>query len=167
VSAALEQYQRERAVASLRRLKEAGPRNDEQLWYWIWYVLGFHIAWRAVCPEHVAPFQFLADMFFGRVSSAAVHGARGSGKTRDLSILHLLHHHYRDAFQTSHVGAIMRQANLNYGYLKEYFRDPHFRRALAQDPLMSETRWKNGSRLEVLPGTVGATSGPHPNFAAP
>jgi hypothetical protein len=165
VTTALEQYQRERAVASLRRLKEAGPQTDEQLWYWIWYVLGFHIAWRAVCPEHTAPFQFLADVYFIRVSSAAVHGARGSGKTRDLSILHLLHHHYRDSFQTSHVGAIMRQANLNYGYLKEYFRDPHFRRALAQDPLMSETRWKNGSRLEVLPGTIGATSGPHPNFA--
>lgn len=154
MSTALEQYQRERAVASLRRLKEIGPQTDEQLWYWIWYILGFHIAWRAVCPEHVAPFRFLADMYFGRVSSAAVHGARGSGKTRDLSILHLLDHHYRDGFQTSHVGAIQRQANLNYSYLKEYFRDPHFRRALAQDPLMSETRWKNGSRLEVLPGCL-------------
>lgn len=165
MTTALEQYQRERTVASLRRLKEAGPQTDEQLWYWIWYVLGFHIAWRPVCPEHTAPFQFLADVYFRRVLAAALQGARGSGKTRDLSILHLLNHHYHDSFQTSHVGAIQRQANLNYGYVKGYFRDPHFRRALMQEPIMSETRWKNGSRLEVLPGTVGATSGPHPNMA--
>jgi len=75
-----ERYQA-RVVQALRDLKATRPQNDEELWYWIWYVLGFAIAWRPVCDEHVAPFQFVTDSFFGRLPAgdvlrvAAVHVA--------------------------------------------------------------------------------------------
>lgn len=159
----LDQYQRERGVFVQTKLKPTKPMTDEALWHWIRYVLGYQIAWRPACQEHDAPFQFIADIVFGRVQSAALHGARGGGKTTGLSIAHLVNGHFDEGFGTSHVGAVMRQANLCYGYFRDYMKDPYFRQALEADPMMTQTRWKNGSLLEILPGTIGATSGPHRN----
>ena len=157
-----ERYQA-RVVQALRDLKASRPQNDEELWYWIWYVLGFAIAWRPVCDEHVAPFQFVADCFFGRKPGVVIRGARGSGKTRSLSTVHLLNSHFDPGFKTAHVGAVQRQGDLCHGYVREYVKDPHFRSTLVKDPLISKTEWRNGSELSILPGTVSATSGPHPN----
>jgi hypothetical protein len=106
-----ERYQA-RVVQALRDLKASRPQNDEELWYWIWYVLGFAIAWRPVCDEHVAPFQFVADCFFGRKPGVVIRGARGSGKTRSLSTVHLLNSHFDPGFKTAHVGAVQRQGDL-------------------------------------------------------
>ena len=33
---------------------------------------------------------------------------------------------------------------------------------LAKDPTQTETRWSNGSTVEILPGTMNAVNGPHP-----
>jgi hypothetical protein len=152
-------------IALANNLAQSLPRDDEGLWHWISNTLGFELAYRPTCKEHDAPFGFVADAVFGRFQSAVLRGSRGAGKTRNLSIVHLLNSHFRPEFQTAHVGAALRQANLNYSYVRGYFQMPLFGRALAGDPTMTETRWKNGARLQILPGTVGGTSGPHPNLA--
>ena len=133
-------HRRELIAEALRAHKARKPQSDEQLWLWIERVLGFSIAWRAVCPEHQAPFQFLADAFFRRVTGAVLHGPRGGGKTRSLSILHLANGHFDPGFQTSHVAAVQRQANLCYSYVREYLRDPDLGSGLVREPLMTETR---------------------------
>src|SRR3989304_4967646 len=145
---------RERRVLATRKLKETLPASDRRLWHWVESVLGMEIAWRPTCEEHTAPFQFLADAVFGRFQAAALHGPRGGGKTKMMSILHLINGHYKPRFEVAHVGAIMRQSNLCYRYLRDYFKGPTFGRALTQEPLMEHTYWRNGSHLQILPGCL-------------
>ena len=142
---------------------ETAPATKRDLWHATRKYLGYHIAYRPVCPEHCAPFDFLADAYFGRFDSAVVEGARGSGKTRLLSILHQLNSRYKDGLETAHIGGTLAQAMRCYEYLREYAALPLLGASLEGEPLMRETRWKNGSRLYILPGTEAAVSGPHPH----
>src|SRR5262249_46072386 len=53
-----------------RRLRYEGPQNDDELHAWIKTNIGVDIPRTSVCEDHVAPFQFLADLYFERTSAA-------------------------------------------------------------------------------------------------
>lgn len=156
----------------LAELARRAPETDDQLHAWVWHLLGFQIARRAVCPEHQAPFQFLADLYFGRVQQAVALGPRGGGKTRLVSILEWLVA-CRQPVEIFHAGAVAEQAQRCYDYVKSYVALPHFQATamvgnlapldpLVQDSLMSRTSWANGSRLEIHSATLNQLSGSHP-----
>jgi hypothetical protein len=104
----------------------------------------------------------MADAIFDRFRSAAVVGPRGGGKTRNLSILDHLNSRFRERCGTNHVGSILAQAQLGYGYLLEYFQMKPFRRDPLTLPTMRKTTYRNGSFVAILPGTITGVSGPHP-----
>lgn len=128
-------------------------------------MLGYHLAYKPVCKEHCAPFDFLKAAYFDEFDTAVVEGARRSGKTRLLSILHQLNARFKDHLETAHVGGTLAQARRCYDYTQEYSHLPMIKQGLLGEPTMRETRWKNGSRLYILPGTESAVSGPHPQRA--
>jgi len=166
-------------------LPQDPPQNKRKLWWWIKLVLGYGIAWRPVCDEHCAPFDLVADAFFERFNFAVAEGARGTGKTRDLSILHELNCHFLSRLEDVHVGGTWSQALHCYEYLQEYLQQPHLGEAVQEgliagspsrlqpalteaidgESLMRHTNWRNGSRLRVMAGTKKQVSGPHPQRA--
>jgi hypothetical protein len=141
------------------------PTTWQELWLLFANHFGFEIPFRAVCPEHRAPFEFVADACFERFASAILQGPRGGGKTRDLSLIHGYNGRFRPGCRTTHVAARERQGELCYSYLRTYLQNPALARSLAQPPRANSLLWRGGGNFQLLPGTIDAVSGPHPHKA--
>lgn len=115
----------------------------------------------AVCPDHAAPFDVIADLFFDEVTDALVLGNRAGGKTAALAALHVANAYHKPPHSTAHIGAIQAQAKRCYAYYRQFLRHPLLR-DLALDPKATGTDWENGSTIEILPGTEAQTQGGHP-----
>ncbi len=160
-------------VAALELVREqrrdddasAAPTTDEELADWVEKITGHHIPARAVCDDHQAPFQFVADMFFHRISDAIVLANRAGGKTESTAALHLANARFKPGFETSHIGAIQIQASRCYRYYRAGLRHAELR-ARAPDPHIRETSWSNGAWIEILPGTESQTQGSHPHLVS-
>lgn len=139
------------------------PKSSEDI-YCLMTALGLRPAIRPTHPDHSTPAQMLIDLYFGISTYAIVVGSRISGKTRALSLLELLTARTHPNMHIVHVGAVEKQAKLAYGYVQEYLKDPQLL-AETSKSIQSETIWHNGARLQILPGTMNAVSGPHPNMA--
>ena len=156
-----------------KKLAHDAPQNDKELYRYIRDILGFAIPTKAVMPENSSPFKFLSDLFFERVADCVVLANRKGGKTRCLSILHHLNSLFKKGCWTTSVGAIDRQAQRAYDYLQEYTnyeknKDNNISILYKDDiirTIKSETTYKNGSKVEILPGTLNQVSGPHPQKA--
>ena len=143
-----------------RKLAIAGPQNRDQLHSWIKHNLGYDIPRKSVCHGHTSPFDFLADLYFGPTTSAVAMANRGGSKTFMVAMLHYLNSRFKPGIESCTVGAIEMQARRAYAHLQKLVDK------VGQDEVaattMIDTRWRNGSRVEVLPGTISAVNGPHP-----
>ena len=135
--------------------------QDENLYNYIVNKIGLYIPRVAVCPGHVAPFEFLADMYFERVYNACNFAARGVGKTTILAVLHALNSVKKTGCETASVGAIEMQAKRCYQYFLNIVRH-NYRDQLLAEPTLQNTLFKNHSKVEILPGTINAVNAPHP-----
>ena len=142
------------------------PKNDEELWMYIKTVYGFDVPRlpHPSQPDHGTPFQMIADAFFERYDSIIALGDRGSGKTRNFSLLIHLNSTHKPGCWTTHLGAIEKQADRCHAYLKKLTTIPLFANEVV-DSLAKEVIWTNTSRAEILPGTITSASGPHPHKA--
>lgn len=147
--------------------KESGPRTDEELHTWIKVNLGMDIPRVQVCDDHVSPFTFIADLYFERVGSAVAMANRGGAKTMSSAIVHFLNSMFKPGCESVTVGAIEQQSLRAYENVNKLIL-AHGKVAQAKDhpeiisKIMRETLFANGSKLEILPGTVSAVNGPHP-----
>lgn len=137
------------------------PTDDEALFQWVQAYLQFKIPRVAVCKNHVAPFQFIADVFFERETNVIVLANRSGGKTRDLSILNHLNSIHKPLFEIANIGAVKEQALKGFSYLKEYADKEWFNQDVVYS-IMRETRYRNGSTVQVLSGTTAGVNSPHP-----
>ena len=144
---------------------EIRPRSDDELHDWIVENLGKHIPRAAVCDDHAAPFDFMADVFLGRVTDALILGNRAGGKTEDLAILHVANARWKPGHETSHFGAIKIQAKRCYTYYRRAIMRPTLSR-FVPNPRVESSVWTNGSTIEILPGTEIQTQGGHPDLTA-
>ena len=127
---------------------------------------------RTVTKEgHRSPFEFLSDLYFGRVNKAIVRACRGGGKTVTFAALCVLRTAFNEEYTILHIGGTEDQAKKGYAYYagdpkKEgepgFMRRPHFR-GLLSESLMSKTALTNGSVVEIATGgSMKSVSGPHP-----
>lgn len=152
--------------------KQKVPTTDDELWYWIKENTGYEIPRVAACPDHDAPFKFIADAFFERESALFLLGSREAGKTLNVSILHFANSELRPRTESLTFGAIEPQARRAYKHLKSFVYDEtvnpdgtinlSLRPSVAGEPLRSETRWKNGSLTEIVVGSKSGVNSPHP-----
>jgi hypothetical protein len=154
-----------------RRLRYEGPSNDDELHAWVKVNIGVDIPREPVCEDHVAPFQFLADLYFERVGSALALANRGGSKTFIVACLHFLNSTYKSGCESLSFGATEAQGNRCYGNIEDwcYERDKETGRRtdkvlpfIRDKPKKSSTVWKTGSTVEVVAGSENAVSGPHP-----
>lgn len=150
------------AKAIKKRLAEEGPKDNNELHAWIKTNLGVDIPRTKVCEGHNAPFDFLADLFFERVGSAVLVANRGGSKTFMVAILHLLNSKFKAGCESGTIGAIENQAKRAYAHFLKFTRDDEGNviKDIAQLKI-TETYFRNGSKLEILPGTKNSVNGPH------
>lgn len=154
-----------------KRLRYAGPQDDDELHLWVVQNIGVWIPRVRVCPDHQAPFEFLADLFFERTSSALALANRGGAKTFIVACLHFLNSTYKPGCESLSFGATEGQGRRCYGHIEDwcYEKEPETGRRLEivkpfirDKPLKAHTTWKTGSVVEVVAGSENAVSGPHP-----
>lgn len=156
-----------------RRLREEGPKTDDELHEWLKHELGIDIPRTSVCADHQAPFDFLADLFFERCDAALLMANRGGSKTFLVAVLHWLNSRFKPGVESCTFGATEAQSLRAYAHLRHWIYDEEATRKSGKavlrpevtSSLMRETIFANGSRVEVLPGTPAAVNGPHPQKA--
>ena len=153
------------AVARLRVRKAMYEGNNAiasgaDLQQFITRVTGHRIPTVRCCPDHDAPFDFVEDFYFERVTEGIVLANRGGGKTEDIAALHLANGYGKPGYSTFHLGAIDTQASRCYDYYKAGLRSEPLR-GMAPDPHIRETLWENGSKIEIRPATEAQTQSWH------
>lgn len=142
-----------------KRLAEAGPQDDDELHAWIKSELGYDIPRVAVCEDHQAPFDFIADLYFERETAALLMANRGAGKTHGVAILHWINSLWKPGIESVTFGAIETQSFAAYNHLKSWIYDENGdRRPEIINSMMRETNFRNGSKVSVL----GSTPECHP-----
>jgi hypothetical protein len=125
-----------------------------------------HIPRVAICDGHSAPFDFLADIYFERVTSAIALASRGGSKTLLSAIIHLLNSLYKPRCESISVGAQLAQAERVYENFKKLVKIHGKVDNIEKHPMITKsiqllTTFVNDSELSIIPGTIGATNGPH------
>lgn len=138
-------------------------KDKPALHEWIRVNLGISIPRVAICKDHDAPFDFVADYLFENFINALVLANRSGGKTEDFAILDTIITWLYDYVEVATVGAIEEQALKCYSYFQTFSQNYPFSENVDK-PTMRKTLCENGSSLQVLPGTMAAVNSPHPHF---
>jgi len=140
----------------------AGLHSDEELARFLKRRLGIRIPDQQVCPDHQAPFSFVADVFFGRVVDAVVWSCRSGGKSFNEALLTFLDSHFRTKCDTRVLAGSFYQGRQVYEATLDFWDEPGWTQFLLSEPTKSETLLKNGSGFEVLTASQRSVRGPHP-----
>ena len=137
------------------------PGSDDELHEYIKDTLGINIPQVSCCPGHQAPFDFVADAYFEREANQLVLSCRSGGKTLDTAVLNVMDVGFKGASVVTVAGSKF-QARRGYDYSKSlWFRDKRLADKLAGEPLMSETRTRDGAKIEILAASAKAVRSPH------
>ena len=124
--------------------------------------LGFFVATEAVMPGMTAPMEALWHIYRRTWPVLQLMGARGTGKTRGLSLVEAAKAKFYPGYSIAHIGATKAQAMRCYAYIREYVGPGGRLQGDVWKTRLTDTVWRNGSHMEVLAGTVNAVSGGHP-----
>ena len=143
-------------------LLSRGPRTNDELYQLVRTLWGITIPRHKVCPEHNAPFEAFSDAYFGRSSSALIHGSRGlSGKSRLMSILGLTIAAVKGA-DVNIVGGSLNQSINIHNTIRDAWDSEHAPRYLIKDESATRIRLNNGSTIMPLTASQKSVRGPHP-----
>jgi hypothetical protein len=117
-----------------------------------------------ITPGHKAPFDFVADYLFGLITFAVVMANRSGGKTFIFGILATILSYINDNTEIATVGAIQQQALKSYEYFQGFSSMFPFAFNINSFTMRS-TEAKNGSKYQVLAGTMSGVNSPHPQLA--
>lgn len=131
---------------------------------WIFFYMRVDIPKVAIVDGHKAPFDFVADYLFGLISFAVVMANRSGGKTFIFGILATILSYLYDNTEIATVGAIQQQALKSYEYFQSFSSLFPFAYNI-ESFTMRQSTGKNGSKYQVLAGTMSGVNSPHPNLA--
>lgn len=141
-------------------LRHSKPKTKESLWHYISYFYGLRIPRASVCKGHCAPFDYISGSFFGELGDVLVWANRGGGKTENGAVLTLLDSIFRSNCSTRILGGSLDQSLKMYKYIKEKL-GRGFEDHLEREPTKRETKFLNGSTIEVLTQSPRSVRGPH------
>lgn len=140
---------------------EKPPKTDEELHYFIEVVLGVKIPTKAICSDHDAPFSFIADLFFERISKALVMANRSGGKTYDVGALNTCESIFKAGCGIISIGGSEQQANKQYSYTQEFFNRSELLSSMLVDSLIHKTTLTNKSHFKILASSEKAVHHDH------
>ena len=147
------------------------PTTDDELHAAIIRETGFDIPRVAVCEDHCAPFDPIADGFFHRQPGILILKSREAGGTLNASILQYMLCKYMPGHEGVTFGAIETQAAKAFEYVKKFVEERtkdgirQTKPEIAGEPLRKRITWKIGSMLSIIIATVSGVNSPHPNTA--
>lgn len=158
------EFTEEEKIGPKEYLVSIVERQDrDALHAWILFYIKVNIPRVVITPGHKAPFDFVSDYLFGKISFAVVMANRSGGKTFIFGILATILSYLNDNTEIATVGAIQQQALKSYEYFQTfsslfpfYFNITSF--------TMRSTEAKNGSKYQVLAGTMSGVNSPHPQL---
>lgn len=153
MTAALEEYHFELPI-----------QDEETLELFLYAAFGVRLAKRAICPDHVAPFDAFCEAFFARVPVVVWVGARGlGGKTFMMGTLSLAE-------------AVLLGASVNVlggsGEQSQRLLETHEvlwgspgapKHLLRSAPAAHRTRFKGGAKILALKASQHSARGGHPH----
>ena len=123
---------------------------------------GFNIPTRAVCEHHQAPFDFVADSFYGHALNSAAWASRGSGKTIADAALLFCELLFKEQYSAVHFGCTSGQSQQAWRYLRTFlYSHPAILAQVDGKPLASRVTMRNGNTASVHPLTMNQASSPH------
>lgn len=139
------------------------PQDDDELWHYISVVWGIKIPRSAVCKHHVAPFNALADAYFGRYPVSVWKASRGfGGKSTLMGVLSVIEAATLGA-QITILGGSASQSQRVHEVTKEMWNHEYAPRGvLADEPTTFTTRLNNGAWIVALMASQKSVRGPHP-----
>jgi len=139
------------------------PASKEELGAYFQVVHGYKFSNHGICLEHDGVLDFLWAVFSATELSPDLFAlaAKGTGKTFTLAHAAIANSIFKPFCWTVHMGALQAQADRCYKYFSDEILKPELRSFVKGDPLKSKTEFTTGARVEVIPGTIGAASGPH------
>lgn len=160
--------QRKNVVASASKKVQKRLKTPDELWNWIKKETGVEIPRVKVCEDHCAPFDFVWDAYSNNERALLLMANREGGKTLSVSIVHFANAETKPGYEGVTFGAILPQAKKAYGYIKDFITSTNADGnqvpgpQIAGDPTRDETRWKSGSKVGVIVGTISGVNSPHP-----
>ena len=139
------------------------PQDDDELWQYIRVVWGITIPRQSVCKHHVAPFNALADAYFGRYPVTVWKASRGfGGKSTLMGVLSIIEAATLGA-QITILGGSAAQSQRVHEVTKELWHHDYAPKGLlADEPTTFTTRLKNGAWIVALMASQKSVRGPHP-----
>lgn len=150
----------DRAEAARMADRPPRPKTPKELNDWFESALGVRLPAKSVCEGHDAPLDFVWDVFDNQVEEAIVLASRSAGKTLMLAMLHVANGYWKPGYTTTHFGSVENQAKRAYRYFREFVERENMRGEVP-DTGQKRTHWRNGSEIEILPGTEKQAQGPH------
>lgn len=148
-------------------LENGGPRTDAKLHEFIRLYLGFDVPQHAHCPNHVAPFSFIADQFFDRVESCLGFANRSGGKTQEVAILNACDMIFKAGVEICSAGAVNSQAKRGWDYLCGMIMgcSDYFELIYGSPPMIKKDTLylPNGSNAQIVTASFAGLNSPHPN----
>ncbi len=130
-------------------MARARPASPAALWHFVLTVYGLSVPRRALCPEHQAPFDYLAQAMLRPGRDLVVWACRGGAKTELGAVAAHLDSVLRPGCQTRILGGSLDQSEKMYEYLLRKWEGP-FARLLSRPPTARRTELVSGSAVEVL-----------------
>ena len=144
-----------------------GIKTDAMLKTFLLCVLDTTIPDQVICNNkaHRSPFQFVSDLFLGRVEDALLHANRSGGKSFDGGLLTWLRAIF-SAASTRILGGSIDQSAKSYEEFAYCWEISGLKAELVVGEVqIKETKLKNKAKIEILPASMNAVRGPHqPNL---
>lgn len=139
------------------------PQDDDELWHYLKVVWGVTVPRRAVCKGHRAPFDALADAYFGRYPVTVWKASRGfGGKSTLMGMLCVLEAATLGAQVTVLGGSAAQSQRVHEVTHNAWHHDYAPKGLLAGDPTKFNTRLTNGAWIVALMASQKSVRGPHP-----
>lgn len=145
-----------------KKLNLSGPQTNDELHQWIQDAFSINIPRVSVCEGHVAPFEFLADIYFGRSTSALAMACRGGAKTFMVALLHRINAEFKVKVESLTAGATEAQSKRCFAHLDNLVKTRGENNIRSKK--VTEIVWTNGCKTEIVAGTMAAVNGPHPQI---
>lgn len=146
-------------------LSEGAPKTREELWRYIKDTWNIEVSDVAVCPDHDPPFEFIWLGYAELVPNLFCIGPRSGGKSFDTALAMELDSRFKPGCESMVFGAVDDQNKKVYEDMVEFFINggmPDGESEILGQPKITETVYKNGSKVRSYPGTFAKMNGQHP-----
>jgi hypothetical protein len=141
--------------------RSRGIKTPQELDFFFIEYLGITIPKKKICPNHMAPFDIICDIYFNKPSISLWISSRGSGKTYLLSNLDIAHLTTKKNFDIIHSAAIQYQSERAYEYFSKSLKEENIQKILDGEPTRNKTTTLNDSSLSLITMTWQGTNSPH------